>query len=236
MTPAGDGPGSTRSSSPADAGHRDARRPHRPSRRGAAPRHVDGDGGAAFGELVRRHRDRLWAVALRTLGDREEAADAVQEALLSASGGPTPSGASGRHHLAAPDRGQRLPGPDPARTARPCAAGTAGRARPARPATSGRVAELRLDVRDGAGRPARGAAPGAGARRHAGPARRRGGPDPRRGGGHREVALRPGAGGARPRCCASVTRRARGTIAARRQPLPRRRNQGGADVPPWTSL
>jgi len=33
---------------------------------------------------VRRHRDRLWAVALRTLGDREEAADAVQDALVSA--------------------------------------------------------------------------------------------------------------------------------------------------------
>jgi RNA polymerase sigma-70 factor (ECF subfamily) len=46
-------------------------------------RHVAGDPDA-FGELVRRHRDRLWAVALRTLGDREEAADAVQEALLSA--------------------------------------------------------------------------------------------------------------------------------------------------------
>ncbi len=45
--------------------------------------HVSGDPDA-FGELVRRHRDRLWAVALRTLGDREEAADAVQEALLSA--------------------------------------------------------------------------------------------------------------------------------------------------------
>src|SRR5690606_32145485 len=45
--------------------------------------HVAGDGDA-FGELVRRHRDRLWAVALRTLGDREEAADALQEALLSA--------------------------------------------------------------------------------------------------------------------------------------------------------
>jgi RNA polymerase sigma-70 factor (ECF subfamily) len=45
--------------------------------------HVDGDRDA-FGELVRRHRDRLWAVALRTLGDREEAADAVQDALLSA--------------------------------------------------------------------------------------------------------------------------------------------------------
>ncbi len=45
--------------------------------------HVTGDRDA-FGELVRRHRDRLWAVALRTLGDREEAADAVQDALLSA--------------------------------------------------------------------------------------------------------------------------------------------------------
>jgi len=45
--------------------------------------HVAGDRDA-FGELVRRHRDRLWAVALRTLGDREEAADALQDALLSA--------------------------------------------------------------------------------------------------------------------------------------------------------
>ena len=45
--------------------------------------HVDGDADA-FGELVRRHRDRLWAVALRTLGDREEAADALQDALVSA--------------------------------------------------------------------------------------------------------------------------------------------------------
>jgi RNA polymerase sigma-70 factor, ECF subfamily len=45
--------------------------------------HVDGDPDA-FAMLVRRHRDRLWAVALRTLGDREEAADAVQDALISA--------------------------------------------------------------------------------------------------------------------------------------------------------
>jgi RNA polymerase sigma-70 factor (ECF subfamily) len=45
--------------------------------------HVEGDP-RAFAELVRRHRDRLWAVALRTVGDREEAADAVQDALLSA--------------------------------------------------------------------------------------------------------------------------------------------------------
>lgn len=46
-------------------------------------RHVAGDG-EAFGLLVHRHRDRLWAVALRTLGDREEAADALQDALVSA--------------------------------------------------------------------------------------------------------------------------------------------------------
>jgi RNA polymerase sigma-70 factor (ECF subfamily) len=46
-------------------------------------RHVAGDHDA-FGEIVRRHRDRLWAVALRTLGDREEAADAVQDAFVSA--------------------------------------------------------------------------------------------------------------------------------------------------------
>ena len=38
----------------------------------------------AFEELVRRHRDRLWAVALRTTRDREEAADALQDALISA--------------------------------------------------------------------------------------------------------------------------------------------------------
>lgn len=45
--------------------------------------HVAGDP-EAFGELVRRHRDRLWAVALRTTGDPEEAADALQDALISA--------------------------------------------------------------------------------------------------------------------------------------------------------
>jgi RNA polymerase sigma-70 factor, ECF subfamily len=45
--------------------------------------HVAGDADA-FAELARRHRDRLWSVALRTMGDREEAADALQDALLSA--------------------------------------------------------------------------------------------------------------------------------------------------------
>jgi RNA polymerase sigma-70 factor (ECF subfamily) len=45
--------------------------------------HVAGDPDA-FTELVRRHRDRMWAVALRTAGDPEEAADALQDALISA--------------------------------------------------------------------------------------------------------------------------------------------------------
>jgi RNA polymerase sigma-70 factor (ECF subfamily) len=46
-------------------------------------RHTMGDKDA-FGELVARHRDRLWRVALRTLGDPDDAADAVQDALVSA--------------------------------------------------------------------------------------------------------------------------------------------------------
>jgi RNA polymerase sigma-70 factor, ECF subfamily len=46
-------------------------------------RHVDGDRDA-FAELVRHHQDRLWRVALRTLGNPDDAADAVQEALVSA--------------------------------------------------------------------------------------------------------------------------------------------------------
>ncbi|MFZ5850007.1 MAG: RNA polymerase sigma factor SigM [Actinomycetota bacterium] len=46
-------------------------------------RHVAGEA-EAFGALVHRHRQRLWAVALRTLGDPEEAADAVQDGLLAA--------------------------------------------------------------------------------------------------------------------------------------------------------
>ena len=45
--------------------------------------HVAGDP-QAFAVLVRRHRDRLWAVALRTMRDPDDAADALQDALLSA--------------------------------------------------------------------------------------------------------------------------------------------------------
>src|ERR1022692_1079123 len=45
--------------------------------------HVVGDPDA-FGTLFLRHRDRLWAVAIRTLSDPEEAADALQDAMISA--------------------------------------------------------------------------------------------------------------------------------------------------------
>ncbi len=46
-------------------------------------RHLAGDD-TAFGTLFARHRDRLWAVALRTTGDPEDAADALQEAMIAA--------------------------------------------------------------------------------------------------------------------------------------------------------
>ncbi|WP_130866602.1 RNA polymerase sigma factor SigM [Acidipropionibacterium timonense] len=45
--------------------------------------HVAGDPNA-FTELFLRHRDRLWAVALRTVRDPEVAADCLQEAMIAA--------------------------------------------------------------------------------------------------------------------------------------------------------
>ncbi|MBJ7357577.1 RNA polymerase sigma factor SigM [Nocardioides sp.] len=45
--------------------------------------HVDGDADA-FGVLFRRHRDRLWAVALRTMGNPDDAADGLQDGMIAA--------------------------------------------------------------------------------------------------------------------------------------------------------
>jgi RNA polymerase sigma-70 factor (ECF subfamily) len=45
--------------------------------------HVAGDA-EAFGELFTRHRDRLWAVALRTMGNPDDAADGLQEGMVAA--------------------------------------------------------------------------------------------------------------------------------------------------------
>lgn len=71
-------------SEPQGAAHGDAQQPKdsRPDAELLAA-HVAGDSGA-FNELVRRHRDRLWAVALRTCGNPDDAADALQDALISA--------------------------------------------------------------------------------------------------------------------------------------------------------
>jgi RNA polymerase sigma-70 factor (ECF subfamily) len=45
--------------------------------------HVAGDPDA-FAELFARHQDRLWAVALRTMGNPHDAADGLQDALVAA--------------------------------------------------------------------------------------------------------------------------------------------------------
>ena len=45
--------------------------------------HVAGDPDA-FATLFTRHRDRLWAVALRTMGNPHDAADGLQDGLVAA--------------------------------------------------------------------------------------------------------------------------------------------------------
>ncbi len=45
--------------------------------------HLAGDK-AAFGLLVNRHAQKMWSVAVRTLGNPEDADDVVQEALVAA--------------------------------------------------------------------------------------------------------------------------------------------------------
>src|SRR3954470_24737165 len=45
--------------------------------------HVAGDPDA-FAELFARHRDRLWAVALRTMGNPHDAADGLQDGMVAA--------------------------------------------------------------------------------------------------------------------------------------------------------
>jgi RNA polymerase sigma-70 factor (ECF subfamily) len=59
------------------------RAPGEPSDAILLQRHADGDP-EAFGLLFRRHKDRLWAVALRIACDPDDAADALQDAMISA--------------------------------------------------------------------------------------------------------------------------------------------------------
>jgi RNA polymerase sigma-70 factor (ECF subfamily) len=72
------GPGRPEPGSPAPPGA-----PAEPTDGDLLRRHVSGDA-EAFGILFVRHRERLWAVAVRTLGDPDEAADALQDAVISA--------------------------------------------------------------------------------------------------------------------------------------------------------
>ena len=65
------------------SGGESRRLPGEPSDAELLRRHVDGDPDA-FGALFLRHKDRLWAVALRTVCDPDDAADALQEAMISA--------------------------------------------------------------------------------------------------------------------------------------------------------
>jgi RNA polymerase sigma-70 factor (ECF subfamily) len=57
--------------------------PGRPSDARLVRRAARGDAGA-FGELVARHRERVWAIALRMCRDPEDAEDVLQETFLSA--------------------------------------------------------------------------------------------------------------------------------------------------------
>jgi RNA polymerase sigma-70 factor (ECF subfamily) len=71
------------SGSPSDGGTGRPDSSGGPDDRALLAAHIDGDPDA-FGALFARHRDRLWAVALRTTGDPEEAADALQDAMVAA--------------------------------------------------------------------------------------------------------------------------------------------------------
>ena len=57
--------------------------PGEPSDAALLRQHVEGDA-EAFGILFRRHSGRLWAVALRITCNPDDAADALQEAMISA--------------------------------------------------------------------------------------------------------------------------------------------------------
>jgi RNA polymerase sigma-70 factor (ECF subfamily) len=56
--------------------------PERDDDRELVRRYLAGDAGA-FATLVERHRDRLYRVCYRVLGDADDAADAVQDAFVS---------------------------------------------------------------------------------------------------------------------------------------------------------
>ena len=184
----------------------------------------------AFGELFRRHRDRMWAVALRTCGDREIAADAVQDGFLAA------------FRRADSFRGDAAVTTWLHRIVVNACLDRLRRRRPTSPlpeyeslefADRRRPRQHRVGARrPGRARPAsRGAAPRAGPRGHARPRRRRGGPGARCRGGDGQVPVRPRPGRARRaaghRRGAAHRHRTR-SVRPRREPsaVPRRLTSG----------
>ena len=165
-------------------------RPRRPTDADLIAAHVAGDPDA-FGELVRRHRDRLWAVALRTprrpRGGRRRRPGGPALGLPpgrrpSAATPPSPPGCTGSWSTPASTgsggggpadhaAGRARPGRSPAtRPPAPSCGSTSTGPWPRCPRRSG-LALVLVDMQGLAGR------------------RRR--PDPRRGRGHGEVPLRP---------------------------------------------
>jgi RNA polymerase sigma-70 factor (ECF subfamily) len=116
-------------------------------------RHLAGDPDA-FAALVRAHGDRMWAVAVSMLRDRDDAAGAVQEAVLSACRGAAAfrgeSVATWLHHgvvTACLDRLRRCTArPQMPRTIPPIPRPTGGTDRPAGPRDAVAEGETRLAV------------------------------------------------------------------------------------------
>ena len=192
--------------------------------------HVAGDP-EAFGELFARHRDRLWAVALRTMGNPEDAADGLQDGLMAAyrRAGSFRGEAQvttwlhrvvvnaclDRIRAAKVRRAEALPDDLDEHAGRGALATATGDV--VDPADTSVRAEQR---RAGARRPADaagGAARRPRARRHGGLPGRRGRRDPRLRRRHREVALLAGPGPAR-RAAAAPPRRPPTTPRPRRPP------------------
>lgn len=170
--------------------------------------HVDGDPDA-FGVLFARHRDRLWAVAVRTMGNPEDAADGLQDGLIAAyrRAGTFRGEAAVTtwlHRVVVNACLDRLRAARVRRTEHlPDDLEEYGdRGSLASSTTDEDPADLAVDDerRRGAGRaghPAPGAAGGPGAGRHGGLPSGRGGGGPRLRGRHGQVALLPGPGPSR---------------------------------------
>ena len=77
-------------------------------RDGELVRRFVGGEARAFDELMRRHEDRVFAVCLRVMGDRELALDATQETFVTVYRKAHSTTKSGLQHLVVPGGGEHL--------------------------------------------------------------------------------------------------------------------------------